>query len=92
MSYKSIALMAQDQDLRARIRAAIAMEGNSTANWQLEETYWKMAAASDWDDAYDYAQATNVERPGWNESVITDQMILSRLQALYPPYVAPGMP
>lgn len=83
MSYKTIALMAQDEDLKQRIHAAVAEQGGSFHEVEFAPGggLWKIAASPGWGAAYDSALAGNVERPSWNEGVITDGMILSAVQA-----------
>lgn len=83
MSYQSIALMAEDNDLRKRIVACASTQETIAYPWGwVDERMWKFAAEPGWGEAYQSAVVANIERPGWNEGVITDAMILSSVQAM----------
>jgi hypothetical protein len=82
MGYYQIAEMVGDNDLRNRLTACAAQEvttGEHPSDW-VNQRIWRLCAASDWADAYTYARNTNNPAPGRDEAVITDQMILSRVQ------------
>ena len=83
MSYYSQHLMAYDPALNGRVVAAVASE-NTTEDperWTADNRhYW--CAPSDWAEAWDSALAADNPDPGADDSVITDQMILSSVQAL----------
>jgi hypothetical protein len=69
--------------------SAIAQEQQSKGgpvapNLYLEEIRWAVASASDVEAAYSYALDANIPNPGGDESVITDGMILSSVQANWP--------
>lgn len=84
MSYRNIAVMAKDGHLRERIAACAAKEGVThihPTQWA-DQHQWQLAAAPGWAEAYTYAVATEQERPGEDEAVITDGMILSEVQLI----------
>ncbi|HEY7032626.1 MAG TPA: hypothetical protein VH482_14890 [Thermomicrobiales bacterium] len=86
MSYATQSQLAQDQDFINRCNAAASKEipaaspTNPLSYVQLN--IWKLAAAPGFDAKYESAQAAGIGRPGWEASVITDQDILSAMQAL----------
>ena len=84
MSYFDVATMAKDGDLRERIAACAATEGVTSPHptaWA-DGHQWQLAAAPGWADAYAYAVLSGNERPGRDEAVITDGMILSAVQGI----------
>lgn len=84
MSYSTVNICAHDQQLQGRVSAACAQEGAAepeTAMWKL---MWTIAAAADIEAAYASAIAADNPNPGGDESVITDGMILSAVQAHWP--------
>jgi hypothetical protein len=81
MSYSTINKCAQDPSLYGRLCAAAAAEGDVSKAGQV---LWPVAASSDIEAAYASALAANNPDPGGDESVITDQMILSAVQAHWP--------
>ena len=98
MSYASINTSAQDEALIGRIRAATVQEAwNNPAsaatefgrNVQLsafnsQRMVYSVCVASDIEAAYAYALAAGNLDPGGDESVVTDQMILSNVAANWP--------
>lgn len=104
MAYSDIALLQGDPDFRARLTAAVSVESeagnlpaidpNATAQWT-HERLWRFAAQPGFGDAYAYAVATGVPRPGNDPSVITDGQLLAAVQAVYeadnPPVPEPGV-
>lgn len=85
MSYNTINACANDQEFIGRLNAAAAAEGADDpigAAWALR---WPVAAAGDIAAAYASALAAGNPHPGSDEAVITDQMILSAVQANWPP-------
>lgn len=86
MTYQSIVEMASNQSLLARIVAAAAEEGQENPLGWGQANIWKLAASPGWDDAWDYAKATATDDhnpdTGLRPGVISDQMILSAVQAL----------
>lgn len=82
MSYKTQAKMADDAELRSRITACVATEGDTEpVRWAFENK-WLISAQPGWDAAYAYAIAAGNTHPGDDEGVITDAMILSAVQAI----------
>lgn len=85
MSYNTLAALAIDGDLRDRIAACAATQGiDSPLQWA-DSRLWSFASAPGWDAAYAYAIASNIPRPGHDEGVITDAMILAAVQPLVSP-------
>ena len=87
MAYSSVSLLAQDYDFINRVAACAANEVSKTyqpLQWASEHIWW-IAAAPGFDEAYQYAIETDVERPGWDPAVITDGQILAAVQALVVP-------
>lgn len=84
MSYSSISALSQDPDLKARLAACAAVEGKGDGfpEWWVESNKWTLAITPGWGDSYAYAVAVGNERPGNDESVITDAMILAAVQPL----------
>lgn len=87
MSYNTQFTMAYDPALNGRVIAAVASEhqaGNTTEEperWMADNRhYW--AASPGWSDAWESAVASDNPDPGADEAVITDQQILSTVQAL----------
>jgi hypothetical protein len=83
MSYWTISQMSLDNDLTSREAAAAAQEQHDTdpTTWALKYGL-RLAASPGWAAAWESAIASDVERPGKDEGVITDSMILSAVQAL----------
>lgn len=84
MSYNSIASLSLDADLKLRLAACVASEGKGgdyPEGW-VEANRWQFAATPGWGDAYGYAVAVGKERPGRDEGVITDPMILAAVQPM----------
>ena len=79
--YNAIAQAAQDQGLKLRVAACFAQETSGVDHplALVEVHMWRLAAQ--WGAEYQYALDSNVENPGSREDVITDQMILSAVQA-----------
>ncbi len=86
MSYKSIDASSKDEALNGRITACCRQEGHDP----LTEAMWAVYTASDVEDAYEYALNAGDPAPGDDETVITDGMILSHVQAFFNPQ--PTMP
>ena len=87
MAYSDVAALAADPDFRLRTIAAHATEtfGDPTKAyseiWQRDHA-WEIAAAPGFGDAYASALAANIERPGNDQSVISDDQILGAVQAI----------
>lgn len=82
MSYKSIAIMAQDHDLMMRITACAAQERKPSLGTWVQRYLWFIASSPGWSEAWDYAVSTQVTDIGNNEAVITDGMILAAVQSM----------
>lgn len=82
MAYSDISLLAADNDFIQRTRACAATEGIADpVQWSVDHQ-WQMAAAPGFGEAYASALASNVPRPGWDQSVISDPQLLSAFQAI----------
>lgn len=83
MSYAIQADLADDGYLRRRVTACAATVGiDSPSEWAQDHT-WQLSAQPGWVAAYASAVASEIDRPGADESVITDGMILSAVQAIH---------
>ena len=82
MSYTTIHRCANDPALAARVTGCTAQEGADDPATVAAGLMWDIAAASDIEAAYASALAANNPDPGGDESVITDAMILAKVQAL----------
>lgn len=95
MSYNSIWASVGDEALRGRITACVAQESDVGADpfALFLQVQWPVITATDVEDAYAYALAGGNKNPGGDETVITDSMLLSHVQAtlaaLEPPPDAP---
>lgn len=85
MSYNTINQCANDGRFIGRLHAAAAAEGSITPEYTVT-TYlrWPVSATADIEAAYASALAGDNPDPGGDEAVITDQMILSAVQANWP--------
>jgi hypothetical protein len=85
MSYATINKCANDQAFIGRLTASCAQEERppdpSTAAYEVR---WYVSSRSDIESAFASALAANNPDPGGDESVVTDQMILSAVQAAPP--------
>jgi hypothetical protein len=82
MSYKTQAILSQNDQLMMRVSACAATQKvPGPVAWAYDHQ-WQLAAQPGWDAAYNSAVAANVPSPGNNETVITDSMILSAVQAI----------
>lgn len=90
MAYLTVATMAENRALRSRVAACAAQEQSLGAPVDGDPTDWAYrerltwAAAPGWSDAWESAEAGGVEDPGRDPGVITDAMILSRVQEIAP--------
>lgn len=82
MSYLAVFEMHDDPDLQGRITAAAAMEGMEWPDGWVARRRWQLVAHADWATAWAYARDVGTETPGADPGVITDQMILSTVQAV----------
>lgn len=85
MSYSTINACANDTAFRNRLTACAAQEGADDPATAVYQLVWPVAAMSDIEAAYASALAAGNPNPGGDEAVITDQMILSAVQANLPP-------
>lgn len=80
--YSDVSLLAQDTDFIQRTRACVSQEGEADpVSWSNQHN-WQMAGTPGFGDKYASAIAGDVERPGWDPSVISDAEILSAVQAI----------
>jgi len=89
MSFSTVAQCVRDQAFTDRVTACVAQEqiarGETAAPVAiLSDLVWNVAGASDVESAYASALAGENPNPGGDESVITDGMILSHVQATWP--------
>jgi hypothetical protein len=84
MSFSTINRCANDQSFIGRVTACLAGEGENNPTSVVGLVIWPVSAAGDIAAAYASALAGNNPDPGGDESVITDQMILSSVQAHMP--------
>lgn len=84
MSYLTISQCAVDPDFNNRVMACVVDEGGNL-NAMPPQIMWDVARAEDIEAAYAYALSVGIERPGADETVITDQMILSNVQPIINP-------
>lgn len=87
MSLQSQAELSQDQDFIDRVAACAATqdlpEGWNPVSWA-QMNAWEVSSAPGFGDAYESAIVTlrAAEHPGSNPAVITDNQILSAVQAV----------
>ena len=89
MAYSDQALLSVDPDFLTRVAACAAVEvdleqSTSPLGWAAAHV-WVIAAAPTFADKYASALAAGVERPGNDQSVISDADILAAVQALEAP-------
>lgn len=82
MTYRSQGKLAQDDNLLIRVVACAATQDVPNPFGWAYDRAWKLSATPGWDDAYNYALTSGVQKPGSDESVITDASILSTVQNL----------
>ena len=85
MSYNTINECANDQAFIGRLTAAAAQEDAVDPIGAAYTLRWPVSTASDIEAAYASALAGGNPNPGGDESVITDGMILSAVQAAWDP-------
>ena len=84
MSYFTISQHFHDAEFTSRLLACIAQEGHALPEEVLPDVHWPVCSASDIEAAYASALAAGNPNPGGDESVVTDGMILSHVQASWP--------
>lgn len=88
MTYYDIGLLAQDPDFMARVVACVAVESQAHGHGITDPDLWAaghrwvLAGTPGFGDAYSSALVAEVEQPGRDQGVITDQMILAAVQPL----------
>lgn len=98
MSYKSLNIQVNDVDLQARVESCMQQEARVNPSFMNTEVaqfirsgVYGRTGSMMWDvsinteSEYEYALNVPVENPGADETVITDSMILSAVQANWPP-------
>jgi len=86
MSYTSIHQCANDKAFLDRLTAAAAQEGAVNPEYVMgDKLRWPVSSAQDVEDAYEYAVNSGNENPGGDPTVITDEMILSKVQPILNP-------
>jgi hypothetical protein len=82
MSYNTQAALAVDSDLRNRVAACAATQGVPSPVQWADAHLWALSGSPGWDAAYAYAVAAGKPRPGYEESAVTDAMILAAVQPM----------
>jgi hypothetical protein len=83
MTFFDIARLADDADFQRRVAACRVGEVPNVDPWQwVNNNRWAMAGQPGFGDAYGYAILNDNPNPGSDDTVITDAMILSAVQAL----------
>ena len=84
MSYSTIFANSVDVPFNNRVVAAAAQEGADDPVVTARDLIWPIVTASDVEAAYPSAVAAGNDNPGGDESVISDAMILAKVQASWP--------
>ena len=84
MSYLTTSACHADADIANRVTACYVDEGGDAATIP-PGLYWAVATAADVEAAYAAALAAGTDRPGADESAVTDPMILGIVQGYTPP-------
>jgi hypothetical protein len=84
MSYNTISQCRWDAAFQSRVTAAVAQEGRDDPEQTAGQIMWPVSTRGDIESAYASALAAENPNPGGDESVITDPMILSAVQAELP--------
>lgn len=87
MTYKTVAVINRDTDLLSRVTACVATENLSDFPEQwVSDRVWDLATQPGWAEAWESSLAAHPDdpdyRPGDDEVVITDGMILSAVQSI----------
>jgi hypothetical protein len=83
MSYSTVATCVDDYEMQNRVKACFAEQGGSPTAVP-PDLFWTVAGADDIEAAYASAIAADNPHPGSDPAVVTDQMILSVVQANMP--------
>jgi hypothetical protein len=90
MSYTTIHQCASDPAFTDRLTAAAAQEGQENPEYTMSvKLRWPVSAATDIAEAYEYALNSGNENPGGDPTVITDAMILAKVQSILNPAPPP---
>ena len=81
MSYGTINQCANDMEFLGRVTACAAQEGAADPEKAADQLRWPVATSSDIEAAYASGVAGDNPNPGGDVAVITDEMILSAVQA-----------
>lgn len=82
MSFRTQALLTDDNELHRRVAACAAREGLPDPMGWTQQRIWVLSAQPGWDAAYASALVGGNAAPGASEAAITDGMILSAVQAI----------
>lgn len=83
MSYNAIAALVNDYDFRMRLYACAGQENIPNPQMWIDENAWKLCSNTEFEAPYSYALGNNVVRPGHDEGVISDALILAHVQPLW---------
>lgn len=93
MSYNTIYQCANDEAFQARLMACAAQEGQENPEYAMSVLLrWPVSSLSDIEAAYEYAVISENPNPGGDDTVITDQQILSAVQLILNPPPPPDPP
>jgi hypothetical protein len=84
MAFYDVALLHSDADFLVRVAACYAVEPDTHEDpdsWAVQHA-WDLASAPGFGDAYASALAGSVDKPGADQSVISDNQILAAVQYL----------
>ncbi len=82
MSYLSQASLVDDVQPRRRIVAGASISGVDDADSWAHQNRWRFATQHGWESAYETALDNGKPKPGEDQAVISDAMILAAVQAL----------
>lgn len=83
MTYQDISDLANSNDLKKRMEACAADEGETNNPWGWVSTnIWVLVTTPGWEEAWAYAVLQGKEDIGRDPLVISDPMILSAIQPL----------
>lgn len=91
MSYNTVADIRENAALARRITVCVSKEvpGEDPQSWVMSRQ-WVLANQPGWEQAWLSAVANGVIDPGKREDTITDEMILSAVQAILAAEVVPA--
>ena len=84
MALIDLSKLAHDADLRERVAACAALNGDPNPGAWADLHMWAVAAAPGFADAYASALANQVPRPGMDPAVITDEQLIAAVAAVQP--------